>query len=574
MVFPSRPPRWRAVFRAAEACLVAFILALSATNAEEAPQGGALRPIRLQLRWEHQFQFAGYYVAIEKGYYRELGLEVTAQEIVRGTDPNQTVLSGGADFGVGSSTLLLLKSKGAPIVALAPVMQHSPIALVALRKSGIDTVHDLAGKRILMEPDSGEILAYLKHEGVPLDSISHVTDGYSVDRLIRGEVDALSVYVTDEPYLLAERKIPFVMLSPLAGGIDFYGDILFTTQGLMNKEPKLVNDFVRASMRGWRYAMAHTEETVDLIFEKYSQKHTKEHLRFEASVMRRLVMADVVEPGYTNPGRWRHIADTYAELGMMPQQFPLKDFLPPPTGQRLPSWLYASLALSCGALALVSWIAYRFYRMGRTIRRQNDELHASRAKIVAAELRYRSLAEKAPFGVMITKPEDGTIVYANPYAAKLLGLPLEKAVGCQFTRFYADLAVRKEILSLLSIDGTVPNRDVLLKTHEGPSRWVTLAATLIHYEGNNAIFVSFIDASRRKKAEEEREQLITELQDALASVKTLHGMLPICASCKKIRDDKGYWNQVEHYIAQHSEAEFTHGICPECMHRMYPDINL
>jgi len=80
------------------------------------------------------------------------------------------------------------------------------------------------------------------------------------------------------------------------------------------------------------------------------------------------------------------------------------------------------------------------------------------------------------------------------------------------------------------------------------------------------------EITERKRAEEEREKLIGELQDALAQIKKLSGLLPICASCKKIRDDKGYWNQIESYIRDHSEAEFSHGICPDCMKKLYPDV--
>lgn len=75
----------------------------------------------------------------------------------------------------------------------------------------------------------------------------------------------------------------------------------------------------------------------------------------------------------------------------------------------------------------------------------------------------------------------------------------------------------------------------------------------------------------RKRALEDREQLILQLQKALTEVKQLSGLLPICASCKKIRDDKGYWNQIESYIRDHSGVEFSHGICPECMKKLYPD---
>jgi YesN/AraC family two-component response regulator len=77
-----------------------------------------------------------------------------------------------------------------------------------------------------------------------------------------------------------------------------------------------------------------------------------------------------------------------------------------------------------------------------------------------------------------------------------------------------------------------------------------------------------------RKKNEERERLIAELQDALARIKTLRGLIPICASCKKIRDDKGYWNQLEMYIREHSDAEFTHGICPDCLKKLYPDIKI
>jgi len=82
--------------------------------------------------------------------------------------------------------------------------------------------------------------------------------------------------------------------------------------------------------------------------------------------------------------------------------------------------------------------------------------------------------------------------------------------------------------------------------------------------------VVFGNAIERKRSEEERSRLILELQESLAKVRTLSGLLPICASCKKIRDDRGYWNQIETYIKDRSEAEFTHGICPECAQRLYP----
>ncbi len=80
------------------------------------------------------------------------------------------------------------------------------------------------------------------------------------------------------------------------------------------------------------------------------------------------------------------------------------------------------------------------------------------------------------------------------------------------------------------------------------------------------------EIAKRVEAERAKEETIIKLQDALTKVKTLSGLLPICAWCKKIRDDKGYWNQLEKYIGEHSDAEFTHSICPECAAKLYPEV--
>ena len=90
------------------------------------------------------------------------------------------------------------------------------------------------------------------------------------------------------------------------------------------------------------------------------------------------------------------------------------------------------------------------------------------------------------------------------------------------------------------------------------------------YESTQLFVAIILDNTERKIVEQKKEKLLSDLQEALAKVKTLRGFIPICSSCKKIRDDKGYWNQIEAYIRDHSEAEFSHGICPECAKKLYP----
>jgi hypothetical protein len=101
--------------------------------------------------------------------------------------------------------------------------------------------------------------------------------------------------------------------------------------------------------------------------------------------------------------------------------------------------------------------------------------------------------------------------------------------------------------------------------------FIVRATPFLDREGRRAgIIETFQDITPRKQLEREKETLIGELQEALARVKVLSGFLPICASCKKIRDDKGYWTQIETYIRNHSEAEFSHGICPDCAEKHFP----
>lgn len=106
---------------------------------------------------------------------------------------------------------------------------------------------------------------------------------------------------------------------------------------------------------------------------------------------------------------------------------------------------------------------------------------------------------------------------------------------------------------------------------DGTTFPVETSIRVIEVEGKKFYQSIIRDNTERKQAEKEREKLIHELQETLTKVKTLSGLLPICASCKKIRDDKGYWNQIESYIQDHSGAEFSHGICPECMKKLYPE---
>ncbi|MBX3661209.1 MAG: diguanylate cyclase [Burkholderiales bacterium] len=359
----------------------------------------------LQLKWKHQFQFAGYYAALKKGYYRDAGFVVDIRELQDGVDPVDSVLKGEADFGVGASELVLHRAQGKPVVVLAVILQHSPLVLITLG-GGLKSLHDLDGKRVMLLPQETELYAYLEREKLPRKRIIEVKHSFDVEALIRGRVDALSGYSTDEPFALKQRGLPYTLFSPRASGIDFYGDTLFTSEALVKRDPRRVIAFREASLRGWQYAMDHPEEIADLILERYGRRHSREHLLFEAAEMRRLMQPHLIRIGHINPGRWRGIAAVYAENGMLPAQHSLDGFIFDETMPRDLSRLYRGIAAALLIAVLVLLFAWRqavFNRRLRsevarrreaeaTLRDANQKLQAQLAEIQGLQARLQDQA--------------------------------------------------------------------------------------------------------------------------------------------------------------------------------------
>lgn len=326
----------------------------------------ALDAVTLQLKWTHTFQFAGYYAAQEQGYYRDAGLSVTIKEAHPGIDPVQEVTEGKADFGVGTSSLLLERKAGKPVVVLAVIFQHSPYVLIARQTQSI---HDLADKRIMLEPQANELLAYLKSEGIALDRIKKVEHSFDPQDLISAKVDAISAYTINQPYYLDRANFTYQTYTPRSVGIDFYGDNLFTSEDEIKNHPERVSAFRKASLRGWQYAMDHPDEITSLILAKYTQKHPRQFFLFQAKQMASLTHPELIELGYMNPGRWRHIAETYAEIGMMPKDFPLETFIYSPGFKINFLTLYRGLFFTLFLLVATSAAAYYIYRINRKLAR-------------------------------------------------------------------------------------------------------------------------------------------------------------------------------------------------------------
>lgn len=377
----------------------------------------ALGPVTLQLKWSHHFEFAGYYAARHLGYYEEAGLDVTLREARPGQDVVAEVVSGKAEFGVGSTGLLLERHAGRPVVVLATIFQHSPFVLIARESGANQSIHDLKGMRLMLDPAAAELRAYLVREGVALDRVQFVERSFGIADLLEGRADAISAYVTYEPYLLAAARFRYQRFSPRSSGIDFYGDNIFTTEQLVRAHPERVEAFVAASLRGWQYAVRHPEAIIALMREQHPDGPTAEALRFEAAATAELIRADQVEIGYMHSGRWRHVADVYAEIGMLPAGFPLQGFLYQRQTPGVHPWLYPVLVASLLAVGIVAAIALYILRINRRLRRS------------LAEVRVLSTAvEQSPASIIITRPDE-VIEYVNPQFTNETGYSAEEAIG-------------------------------------------------------------------------------------------------------------------------------------------------
>ena len=287
-------------------------LALLAT-----PPAWALDSVTLQLKWKHQFQFAGYYAALEKGFYRDAGLDVKIREGVPDLDAAKAVASGQADFEVCTSSVLLDRAAGRNLVVLGVIFQHSAAIILVPRRAGIATVSELKGRRLMDTPGSDDIAAMLKREGVDYATLPRVPHNGDPRDLLSGKADAMVAYNTNEPFILDRLGAPYQTFSPRAHGIDFYGDGICTSAQQVKEHPKRVRAFTMASLKGWQYALSHKEEIVDLILRRYSQQKSRDALLFEAIKTEALVQPDLIELGYQNQQHWKNIADTYRDLGML-----------------------------------------------------------------------------------------------------------------------------------------------------------------------------------------------------------------------------------------------------------------
>ncbi|MDX8383274.1 MAG: ABC transporter substrate-binding protein [Ghiorsea sp.] len=475
----------------------------------------AAEAVSLQLKWKHAFQFAGFYMALEKGYYQEAGLDVTILEGGVGKSSVEHVLAHEGAYAVSGSGALLAFAQGKPIQTIAAIFQHSPLALLVKEDSGIHSFADLRGKRIMMQPrvQDVDVWAALQYSGLGEKDFTLQPQSFALQDLVGDKTDAFSAYITDQPHQLSLMGIPYRTLYPRDEAIDFYGDTLITSTAEVKKHAQRVHAMLDASMRGWVYALDHVDEAVDLIMASYNtQQLPREHLMFEAKTSAQLIMRHLVQVGYMNMYRWRDIAQVYVSQGLVAEDFDVESFVYVPENGLLEfakehlwfflfAFLVATLIVAGGAIAVLR----------RAVRLKTHKLKES-------ESLYRQMVESSPEPIAIHC--DGLWVYANPASMHVFGATHATDIVGKSVFDFIHPDFHALVLSRMGefVDGEVkPMLEEKLLRCDGATIWAEVTALSLVYKGKPSAMALTRDITVRK-LQEEKDALYHQKMNALRDV--------------------------------------------------------
>ena len=450
--------------------------------------------VTLQLRWHHQFQFAGYYAALEKGFYKDEGLNVRIQQGDQNNRPVDNVLSGVAQYAEGNSEVLYQRLKGKPLVALAAIFQHSPSVLLTLKSSGIRSVHDLIGKSVMLanNHEDADFLTMMLNEGISPSQINILPSSYNFNDLITGKVDAFNSYMTNEPYLLKKRNIEYNVIDPINYSVDFYSDIFFTSDLELRDHPERVEAMRRATLRGWRYAMDYPEEIIEIIKTKYLVKKSREHLRFEADEMRKLIIPDLIQIGHMNPERWQHMANIFIKSGLVSDDENLEGFIYDTTPSYLPGWVFPTLFSAFVFIILATSIIYYLHRFNR-------RLSLTKSTLLHSEERFRAISEATYGGIIIH--DNGLILECNKGLSEITGYSYSELIGLNWLDFVVPEHIDR-VVENIDI-GYTHSYEILWVRRNGAKCPISIKGKDIIYKGRKARVIECIDITIRKKNEEQ-----------------------------------------------------------------------
>jgi len=284
-------------FKKANALLLLCLVLFATIGQADQP----LDKVSLQLNWKYQFEFAGFIMAKEKGFYEEEGLDVELLEYYGDTQVANTVLDRQANYGLLNSSVAIAEKKILPTVLMATYLQQSPLVIIA--QKNIKHPKDLIGKKLMGTEEQlslSPLALMLDYFSVNKRNTQFVPHSFSIKDFAKHKVDAITAFKTNEVFELDQQGIEYNILDPHDYGFSTTVLNLFTSFPEATNHPERTRKFIAASNKGWAYAIEHPDETIQVIIEKYSSKKSVEALKFEATVIKKLMLLDFFTIGEAN----------------------------------------------------------------------------------------------------------------------------------------------------------------------------------------------------------------------------------------------------------------------------------
>ncbi len=409
-------------------------------------QGFSEQKVALQLRWDHQFQFAGYYAAKWMGYYKEVGLDVDIRSAVQ---KNNKILSAikevvekRAEFGIGSADILVAIDKGADLSILSAIFQQSAARMYYVEgRTKVNSLADLTHLRVARKKNDLidiEFQAILRAEGIAPSSMAQVTLLPDDKQLVSGQIDILPGYSISVPYIEKTEGIKLKSIRPSNYGINFYGDSIFSNRSLTIANPELVSGFVRASLRGWRYALKNPDK-IALRITKELARNTpvKDFLgfnRFQIKGVKELTLYPVVHLGHINPDRWMHMNEVLKRVGIIKENPEINKIIFDPNiiiHEKNRKRIYLLISSLFAVLILTLMVLFWVKHLRRSVAFTNKKLESGIGELERSknghresEARFRKMIEKSPLPMVITG-ENQDIKLFNDKFTELFGYTLD-----------------------------------------------------------------------------------------------------------------------------------------------------
>lgn len=275
-----------------------------------------LNKIDVRLKWLHQAQFAGNYVAKEKGFYDESGLDVTLLKGGVDSPAIPDVLNSNSDYGIaGADDLIVAVSEGKDVKAIAVIYKLSPVCYFSLIENNIQNPHDFIGKTVGIKEGTGTSYSYitmLKNTEINRSQINEVKVAYDLSQLYHKEVDVWPGFRINEPHVAEEAGYKVNLIYPEDWGVTMYADVLFTTNEKINNHKEEVKSFVTSTLEGWQYAIENEEETIDITMQ-YSEGSTRSHQSYMLSKSIPLIHTGDSQLGLMESKIWQDMVEILYE---------------------------------------------------------------------------------------------------------------------------------------------------------------------------------------------------------------------------------------------------------------------